>query len=118
MSMIQGDSLTYVAGDDVLMPFTVTDQDGAAVNITGATPRVAIARVRDRQVVLSTEESPATITATLTTPASGLFEASIDGAQTAGLRGTYRYEAEIEDVSGGNGTLIQGYVTFRPGVIE
>jgi hypothetical protein len=109
-------SLHFVAGDDLLLEFTVT-RDDVAVNITGMTARFVVARRPGETAVLSTEASPATATASLTTPASGIFRVAIDGANSSALRGTYQFEAEIEDGSGDISTVARGFVTFEAPLI-
>lgn len=111
-------SLRYRAGDDLTLEFTVTDADDAAVDITGMTARFVVARKVGATAVLSTETSPQTATAALTTPASGIFTVSMDAANTSGLAGTYRFEAEIEDTLGNKGTVAWGYITFDPQLIS
>lgn len=106
-------SRTYAAGDDLSLQFTVTDADGNAVNITGFTARFVIARRRGDTAVVSTEASPATATATLTTPASGIYTVTIDKTVTANLAGTYYFESEIEDGSGDESTVARGWLTFK-----
>ena len=110
-------SLSYMAGDDLLLQFTVTDADGDAVDITGMTPRFVIARTIGETPVISTEASPATATASLTTPASGIFTIAIDGSDTDALSGTYRFECELEDSSGDKSTVARGFMTFAANLI-
>ena len=106
-------SLSFVAGDDLLLEFTVTDADDEVVNITGMTARFVVVRQIGDSAVISTEAVPATATATLTTPASGIFQVEVDAAVTANLSGTYRFQAEVEDGSGDKSTVSRGYITFE-----
>lgn len=110
-------SLSYMAGDDLLLQFTVIDSDGDAIDITGMMVRFAISRTISGTAVISTEASPATATASLTTPASGIFTVAIDGSDTDALSGTYRFECEIEDSSGDKSTVARGFVTFAANLI-
>lgn len=105
-------ALEYVAGDDVELEFTVTDQDGVVANITGDTVRFGIAPLLRGQSILGTETSPATATYTLTNPSGGIFHVLIDGEDTADLLGVYRWQCELEDVSGGHQTILDGTITF------
>lgn len=106
-------SRTYAAGDDLTLEFTVTDADGDAVNITGFTAKFAMARRVGDTAVLSTEDSPATATASLTSPASGIYTIAIDKDDTEDLRGTYYFESDVVDGSGDESTVARGYLTFK-----
>lgn len=110
-------SHVYAAGDDLSLRFTVVDSDGNAVDITGHTPRFAIVRRVGGTPVISTEASPATATATLTTPASGIFTVTVDGAKTAALSGTYAFEAEVQDASSDKSTVTRGFIDFIPAIL-
>lgn len=110
-------SLDYAAGKDVSLQFTVTDEDDTAVDITGMTVRFVVARRVDSTPVLSTEDSPQTATYALTTPASGIFTVTLDAADTAGLSGNYRFEAEVEDSGGDKVPVAWGFITFDPALI-
>lgn len=110
-------SLAFDAGDDVLIEFTVS-RDGAAVDITGMTPRFVAKRRVGQDAVASTEDSPATATATLTTPSSGLFTVAIDAADTEELSGTYRFEAELVDGNGDKQSVARGFLTFRRNLLS
>jgi hypothetical protein len=105
------------AGEDVSLPITVKDEAGDAIDITGTTPRFAIARRPGGTVVAETGESPETITAELTTPAAGLLTVTIPTEVTAGLLGTYYCETELEDGSGNFTTVARGYLTVRPQIV-
>jgi hypothetical protein len=111
-------SLAYFAGDDVELEFTITDDSGLAVDISGMTVRFAIARTAGSTAVASTEASPQTATSTVTNGAGGVFQVVVPAANTSDLRGTYRFEAEIEDGSGDKSTVAWGYVTFKAPVIQ
>lgn len=106
-------SRRYAAGDDLSLQFTVTDADGNAVDITGFTCRFVIARRRGDTAAVSTEASPATATAAITTAVSGIYTVTIDKAVTANLAGTYYFESEIQDGSGDESTVARGWMTFE-----
>lgn len=110
-------SRTYAAGDDLELQFTVVDSDGDAVNITGFTARFALSRRPGGTTLVGTGLSPATATASLTTPASGIYTITIDKSVTAALSGTYYFETEIEDGSADESTVSRGWMTFEPTTI-
>lgn len=105
-------SKAYAQGDDLSLEFTVIDDDGNAVNITGATVRFQIFRRRGDTPVIDTEVSPATASVTLTTPASGIFTVDIDGDDTESLLGTYAFECVLIDTSSKESTPTRGWITF------
>lgn len=107
-------SFSYVAGTDITLEFTVTDEDDEAANIAGATPRFAVARAGE-EAVLSTEDE--TAVAAVTSAATGVFQVSIDAADTVDLIGTYRFQADIEDASGDIATVARGFMTFRANLL-
>jgi hypothetical protein len=106
-------STVYAAGDDLDLQFVVSDDNGV-VNISGFTCRFEIARIVGGTAVVSTETSPATATAELTTPASGVFTVSIPAESTELLLGTYYFEADVIDGNGKESTVSRGYMTFKP----
>lgn len=110
-------SLEFDAGDDVTLQFTVT-RSGSAVNITNMTPRFVLKRGYGSAAVASTEVSPETATADLTTPSSGVFTISIDAMVTAGLIGTYRFEAEVVDANSDKQSVARGFLTFRRNLLS
>lgn len=103
-------SLSYIAGDDVLLKFVVTDENGDAAIISGDTVHFSVARKAGQEPVLSTDD--ATVTANLTNPSGGIFHVAIDNANTADLRDTYAWQCALEDVSGNVATVARGNITF------
>ena len=99
------------AGEDVLLQFTATDEDGDVVNITGYTISAAVAREESDTAVLST--SGATITASLSDPTNGVFTIAFSDTNTDDLLGTYRFQIKLTDGSGGEATVSHGYITFK-----
>lgn len=104
----------YVAGDTVQLKLTVT-RDGEPVNLAGMTIRFALGN--HTGVVGSTEDSSGHITVTVTDAAAGEYVVRIEPALTAALLGTYRYQSEIEDGSGGIATVITDWITFTKDLI-
>lgn len=109
----------YVAGDDVLLRFAVTDEDDEAANLTGTTIKFAAVKAERPQptAAISTEGSPVTAIVTVTDLTGGLFEVEIDAADTADLLGTYRFEAELTDTAGDVATVGRGFITFKRGLV-
>jgi len=104
----------YVSGDTVQLELTVT-RDGEPVNLAGMSIRFAIAD--NTGTIASTEDSGSEITVTVTDAEAGEYVVRIESALTATLRGTYRYQSEIEDSSDGIATVADGYITFTRDLI-
>lgn len=109
-------SFSYVAGDDILLEFTVA-RDGVAVSISGMEPRFTVRRRAGDPAVISTEEDPATATATITDAVNGVFQVAVTGEVTQGLRNTYAFQAEIEDGADRKQTVAHGFLTFKADII-
>jgi hypothetical protein len=109
-------SLHHQAGNDLLLEFTVS-RDGEAVDINGMTIRFVVRRTYDSDPVLTTEGGDANAAVTLTAPMGGVFTVGADADATAGLSGTYRFEAQVEDGSDAKQTVARGFITFEPSLI-
>lgn len=107
-------SKVFTAGDTVQLELTVT-RDGEPVNLAGMSIRFAIAD--GNGTVASTEDSGSDITITITDAAAGEYVVRIEPALTATLLGTYRYQSEIGDGSGGIATVASRYITFTKDLI-
>ena len=102
----------YTAGDDFLLTVTVVDENGDAVNISGATCRFTLTPWFKRTAVVSTEVTPATATATITSEAGGIYTVAIAAADTEDLLGVYYVESEVEDSAGDIVTVHRGQITI------
>lgn len=107
-------SKVFTAGDTVQLELTVT-RDGAPVDLTGMSIRFAIAD--STGTIASTEDSGSDITVTVTDAAAGKYVVRMEPPLTSTLRGTYRYQSEIEDGSGGIATVASRYITFTRDLI-
>lgn len=104
-------SLSYIAGNSVNIEFTVTNQDGESVDITDDDIRFVMAR--DDDVIISTDDS----TATATAADGGVFNVEIADEHTSLLKGTYRFQAELEDSAGAKATVARGFITFAENLL-
>lgn len=107
-------SQVFTAGDTAQLKLTVT-RDGEPVNLAGMSIRFAIAD--STGTIASTEDSGSDIAVTVTDAAAGKYVVRIEPALTATLLGTYRYQSEIEDGSGGISTVITDWITFTKDLI-
>jgi hypothetical protein len=106
-------TFSFIAGNSVMLEFTVTNEAGQAVDITGDTIRFVVAR--GGEVAISTEDGNASIDTSQT--ASGKFFVTVSDEDTAALKGTYLYQAEIEDTAGNKATVAKGPVTFSANLL-
>lgn len=108
---------TMFAGDSKVLVVTIVDDDGAAVNITGAAIKWQAARtVSDSSALISkTTDSPGGVA--ITDGADGEFEVTLDEADTDDLDGLYYHEAEIT-MSGDTSTVLTGYMVVEQTLIR
>lgn len=104
-------TLSFPAGDDILLQFQVHDAAGAPSNITPDAIIFSVGKDRDAPEI-SSAVSPATALVVKTTPTSGIYQVLIAGEATQALRGTYPWASELEDANGAKGTVHQGVITF------
>lgn len=83
---------TLVANNDCLINVTVTDAAGAAVNITGATIKWSLKRNKSTSAALTKTTSSGI---TITSGSGGIFQISIDAADTTSLLGDYVHDAVV-----------------------
>lgn len=95
--------------------FTVTDQAGAVVDLTGASVRWSARRLNSATVAI--EKTTAAGGVEITDPTAGVFVVSLEAADTAALEGVYLHEAEVEDVAGNVWTAARGHMTITEDVV-
>jgi hypothetical protein len=105
-------SFPLSSGDYVQLEFTVTDNDAAAVNLTGGTGRFAMARTVDDTAVIDSDSSPQTATVTVVGASTGRVDVIIDDADTEALVGEYYYEFKWTDSTGKEAVVAWGYIAF------
>lgn len=88
----------FVQGNDITLEFTVTDEDGAALDITGATVKWSLKRAIGETADLTKQTGGSGIT--LTDADGGVFEVELTDTDTAALYGEYVHEAVIIDALG------------------
>jgi len=109
-------NITVVAQNDLVIKYTVTDQDGAVVNLTGATVKWSIRR--DLQTLAAISKS--TVSGiVVTNAAGGLFEVTLTHTEVAILSREFIMEAVIIDQTGRVYTITDSdgspdTITFRP----
>jgi hypothetical protein len=106
-------SLSYVAGNDILLEFAVTDEEDVVADISDFTVSFVVAR--DGAVALSTNES--TAIALVTDGTEGLFTVSVNATDTEDLLGTYPFQAQLQDELGELTTVARGFITFTQNLL-
>lgn len=107
-----------VSGNDKILKFNVKDQDGAIVDLTGATIIWAMATHANSKKPIIEYTSPVQVT--ITSPATdGLFEVAILGVDTEALEGAeYYHEARVVSSGGLKSTVAYGVVSLLDNVID
>lgn len=100
-------SIELFAGKAKTIIVTVTDDDGNAVDLTGGTAAMYVARTLYDAPVISAN-------AVLTDPPAGVLSVELDDTDTDDLIGTYYYEVEFTDSLGNEEVVTFGYLTVRP----
>jgi len=98
----------WFSGDDYLIEFTVTDEDGAAVDLTNASATWSMAR-RNTSSALLTKTLGSGIN--VTDAVNGVLQVSLDAADGASFEGDYYHELEVTLSGGAKRTVAYGTVT-------
>jgi len=105
------------SGNHKTLHCTVLDEDGNAVDITGATIVWALANHENSKSRLITYTSPTNVT--IVAPLLGTFDVSIQGPATEALKsGEYYHEARVTSSGGSVTTVIFGKVDLKHNVID
>lgn len=103
------------SGDTKTIEVTVRDELAVVVDLTGASIQWKLAKSPASQ---STKISKSTTSGiTITDATNGVFQVSLDAADTANLSGTYYHEAEVLDASSNKTTVMSGYVDLRTDLV-
>jgi len=108
--------LTVVAQNDIVIRYTVVDQDGAAVNLTSADIKWSIRRDLQTIAVLTKTTSSGIA---ITDAAGGIFEVTLTDTEVTSLVRDYIMEAVVTDQTGLVHTVTADdiqpdTITFRP----
>lgn len=112
---------TMVAGDSRTLRFTVTGDDGAVADLTGAS---SVRWGCVRRLANGSFVAPPAVTKTLGTgvtlvdPSGGIIEVTLSPADTAALPGgRYYHQLELTSAAGGVATLATGTLTLAPDLL-
>jgi len=96
------------SGDSKSLAITITDSDGVAVDLTGATVKYAIAASATATTKLVSKQTGGLGITT----ASNVATVPLVPADTASLAGIYYQECEVTDTSGNVSTALVGTVVI------
>lgn len=108
MSCSPSSPLEFIKRDTVTLTITFTDQDGAPINLTGAT---VFLTVKENPTDPDSEALIATSWSSHTDPTAGVTAVTLSSGQTNIPTGSYYYDFQIRDGGGAiqstkKGTLI------------
>lgn len=105
-------SYNFTLEQGVTLDRTVTVQEnGAAMDLTGYTPRMQVRETHDSTSILLT------VNCSVNNALGGVIRLEASAATTAGIEeGIYVYDLEIESSGGAVTRLLQGNVTVTPEV--
>lgn len=104
-------SFPITAGENVQLEFTVTDNDGTAVDLTGGSGQFGAARKVGAALAISSAASPQTATISVVSAEDGTVNVLIDDSVTDSLQGDYLYEFKWTDSSGNEATVAWGWIS-------
>ena len=104
-------SFTLQQGQNVELAIAVVDNDGAVVDLTGASARFAMARDAGATVLIDSDTATATLT--ITDASGGLLSVYIDDSETDAFLGDYYYEVKVTDISGNETIVTKGWITVQ-----
>ena len=111
-------SFAVLSGTQQQLEFTVTDNDGTAVDLTGGSARFVMARSQHSSTLaIDSDASPATATVTITDAANGLANAVITDENMDGLDGDYYWELQFTDSSGRAATVARGWMSIEANLV-
>ena len=103
----------WIAGESQPFQFTITDEDGAPVNLTGAALRYSLARETGGGPLFTKTEADMTLSGS----GPHIITFALDPADTASMGGAhYSHELQIIDGSGNCHKPVWGLVTIYPSI--
>lgn len=115
MALKKAQDVELVSGDDKDLTVTVTDNNDAAVDLSGVNVTYRLATVAG--VTVFTKYNDSTVGIEITDAVNGILVVHISSSDTASLSGIYRHEIEITDVLGNKGTILIGLVKILEDLI-
>jgi hypothetical protein len=103
-------SFSIYDGDSLLIDVTITDEQGAALDISGAVFRWRLVGA-SQSVAKSTDNG-----ITITNAQQGGVEIRLEPADTSGLSGVFQHELEMTDSQGNVSTVLRDKITIQTGL--
>jgi hypothetical protein len=104
------------SGDDYVLHFTIVDEAGVAVDLSGAQQiTFALARKVSVEPLFSKTLGSGV---TVTDGPAGKVDVAIDAADTDALKGAYYHEVELRNAAGKRSTVSYGAVTIQEDLIR
>ncbi len=107
----QNQDFTMWQGEDKILEVTVKDESDVVVNLTGATIKWVLAPTVDGTVSITKETGGSGIV--ITDATNGVFQVTINAADTASLEGTFYHEAEVTSSASKVSKVLIGKVIIR-----
>ena len=104
---------SMVSGDTKILRITAQNSSGTAINLNGATIIWSLFPLGGGAAIVTKGIGNGIV---LTTPGSGIFEVTINPADTASLSGAFAHETQITDTDGNILTLTN--VGLAPAILE
>ena len=112
----ENQNFTMWSGDSKVLTVTVTDSDGAAVNLTGATINYVLKKQLGGGMNTITKATGGS-GIVITDAAAGTCEITLDATDTASLLGSFYHECQVTDSYGNVSTIFIGTVTITEDTI-
>ena len=110
-------SFSMIQGQTVDLKVTVTDSDGAVVNLTGGSVRFAMAKSPTATTLaIDSDASPQTATVEMTDATNGVFTVNMADTITDGLNEDYYYECKFTNGAGLETVVTRGWITVEPSI--
>jgi len=110
-------SFRLISGTELVMNITVKDEDGTAQDITGVSVRFAAARSTTDAILIDSDASPQTATATVTDAANGVIQVTVTDEVTEDLVGDYWWACKITSAAGRETTVARGWISVEANLI-
>lgn len=101
------------AGDTKKLQYTVLDENDDPVNLTNATINWWLAESATSTAILTKTTAD---DISITDAANGVFQVTINPADTQNLEGRYYHEAEVTDDAGNVATVAVGVIKINPSI--
>jgi hypothetical protein len=115
--VMDAQNFSMYSGDDDEIAVSVVDDEGVAIDLTGATITWSLADSRGG-TVLVTKTSDTSAELSITSAAGGTFTIHLLATDTDDLAGVYYHEAQVEDSQGHKTTVLTGYAEIIEDIIN